>query len=116
MSTDPGPPGGPFILTLSCPDRPRIVNEVTGFLVKHSGNIRESQQFGDRQSRRFFMRIDFEVAEQTTAEALRADFVATATEFGMDYELWAAAAPYRIRNVVTALTIPGRSEHESTST
>jgi len=63
--------------------------------MRYGGDIRESQQFGDRQSRRFFMRIDFEVAEQTTAEALRADFVATATEFGMDYELWAAAAPYR---------------------
>jgi len=55
----------------------------------------ESQQFGDRQSGRFFMRIDFEVAEPTTAEALRIDFAATAAEFGMDFELWSASAPYR---------------------
>jgi formyltetrahydrofolate deformylase len=41
------------------------------------------------------MRIDFEVPQRTTADALRADFGATATEFGMDYELWSAAAPYR---------------------
>jgi formyltetrahydrofolate deformylase len=91
----PNEPVGDYVLVLSCSDRPGIVNAVTTFLMRHGGDIRESQQFGDRQSGRFFMRIDFEVAEQTTAEALHADFAATAAEFGMDYELWSAAAPYR---------------------
>jgi formyltetrahydrofolate deformylase len=91
----PNEPVGDYVLVLSCADRPGIVNAVTRFLMRHGGDIRESQQFGDRQSGRFFMRIDFEVAEQTTAETLRADFAATATEFGMDFELWAASAPYR---------------------
>jgi formyltetrahydrofolate deformylase len=91
----PNEPVGDYVLVLSCADRPGIVNAVTTFLMRHGGDIRESQQFGDRQSGRFFMRIDFEVAGQTTAEALRADFAATATEFGMDYELWSASAPYR---------------------
>ena len=91
----PNEPVGDHVLVLSCADRPGIVNAVTTFLMRYGGDIRESQQFGDRQSGRFFMRIDFEVAQQTTAEALRADFAATATEFGMDYELWSASAPYR---------------------
>jgi formyltetrahydrofolate deformylase len=91
----PNEPVGDYVLVLSCSDRPGIVNAVTGFLMRHGGDIRESQQFGDRQSRRFFMRIDFEVPRRTTADALRDDFDATATEFGMDYELWSAAAPYR---------------------
>jgi formyltetrahydrofolate deformylase len=91
----PNEPVGDYVLVLSCADRPGIVNAVTGFLMRHGGDIRESQQFGDRQSGRFFMRIDFEVAEETTAETLRADFASTATEFGMDYELWTATAPYR---------------------
>ncbi|HET6938171.1 MAG TPA: formyltetrahydrofolate deformylase [Nocardioides sp.] len=91
----PNEPVGDYVLVLSCADRPGIVNAVTGFLMRHGGDIRESQQFGDRQSGRFFMRIDFEVAEETTAETLRADFASTATEFGMDYELWSATAPYR---------------------
>ena len=52
--------GGDFVLILSCPDRPGIVHAVSGFLFEHGGNIVESQQFGDRLTGRFFMRIDFE--------------------------------------------------------
>jgi formyltetrahydrofolate deformylase len=91
----PNEPVGDYVLVLSCADRPGIVNAVTTFLMAHGGDIRESQQFGDRQSGTFFMRIDFAVSRPTTAEALHADFAATAAEFGMDYELWSARAPYR---------------------
>ena len=57
----PNEPVGDFVLTLACPDRPGIVHAVTSFLMEHGGNIMESQQFGDQQAGRFFMRIDFEV-------------------------------------------------------
>jgi formyltetrahydrofolate deformylase len=86
---------GDFVLILSCDDRPGIVHAVSGFLVSHGGNIIESQQFGDRLSNRFFMRIDFEVPGEATAEVLRAEFGGVAAEFGMDFELWDARAPYR---------------------
>src|SRR6201993_52644 len=36
-----------FILTLSCPDKPGIVYAVSSFLVQHSGNIIDSQQYGE---------------------------------------------------------------------
>ena len=88
-------PAGDFILTLACPDRPGIVHAVTTFLMRHGGNIMESQQFGDQRQGRFFMRIDFEISSATDADSLRADFAATAAEFEMDYELWSASAPYR---------------------
>src|SRR3954462_13696500 len=88
-------PMGDYILTLACLDRPGIVHAVTTFLVDHGGNIRESQQFGDRDSGRFFMRIDFETARATDAASLRQAFAATAERFAMTYELWAAQAPYR---------------------
>ena len=92
----PNEPVGDFVLTIVCEqDRPGIVHAVTSFLLRHGGNIRESQQFGDALQGRFFMRIDFEVAEPVDADTLRADFEATAAEFGMQYEIWAAAAPYR---------------------
>jgi formyltetrahydrofolate deformylase len=95
-STNASVPSGDFVLTLACPDRAGIVHAVTGFLVRHGGNIIESQQFGDRLTERFFMRIDFEVANHgLTADALRADFTTVAAEFGMDFELWNARAPYR---------------------
>jgi formyltetrahydrofolate deformylase len=89
------PATGDFVLVLSCPDRPGIVHAVSGFLVRHGGNIVESQQFGDRLSGRFFMRIDFTVTASVDADALRGDFTEVAGEFGMDYELWDARAPYR---------------------
>jgi formyltetrahydrofolate deformylase len=97
-------PSGDFVLVLTCPDRPGVVHAVSGFLVGHGGNIIESQQFGDRLTGRFFMRIDFLVAGegadhggagQTSAEGLRRDFAAVAAEFGMEFELWDARAPYR---------------------
>ncbi len=84
-----------YVLILSCPDRPGIVHAVSGFLVEQGANIMESQQFGDRLTDRFFMRIGFVVDTATGAEGLRADFAAVAERFDMAYELWAAAAPYR---------------------
>lgn len=48
-----------FVLTLSCEDRPGIVAAVTGELAALGANIAESNQFWDRQTNRFFMRIAF---------------------------------------------------------
>jgi formyltetrahydrofolate deformylase len=86
---------GDYILTLACVDQPGIVHAVTSFLVENGGNIRESQQFGERESGRFFMRIDFETAAATDADSLRGAFAETAERFGMTYALWSAHAPYR---------------------
>ena len=41
---------GDYVLTLACPDQPGIVHAVAAFLLEHGGNIRESQQFGDRDT------------------------------------------------------------------
>ncbi len=91
----PNEPVGDYVLTLSCEDRPGIVHAVTSFLMQHGGNIMESQQFGDQQAGRFFMRIDFEISDPVSADGLRDGFAATAAEFEMDFELWSASAPYR---------------------
>jgi formyltetrahydrofolate deformylase len=88
-------PSGDFVLVLSCPDRPGIVHEVSGFLAKREGNILESQQFGDPVTGRFFMRIDFEIPGPAYADELRVEFAPVAAKFGMDYQMWTAAAPYR---------------------
>ncbi|KAA1420100.1 formyltetrahydrofolate deformylase [Mumia zhuanghuii] len=86
---------GDFVLILSCPDRPGIVHAVSGFLAEHGGNILESQQYGDRLSGRFFMRIDVEVTGTPSAGDLRTAFAPIAERFAMDFELWDADAPYR---------------------
>lgn len=48
-----------FVLRLSCEDRPGIVAAVTTELAALGANIAESNQFWDRQTDRFFMRIAF---------------------------------------------------------
>jgi formyltetrahydrofolate deformylase len=95
VTTSTVEPLGDYVLTLACLDQPGIVHAVTAFLMENDGNIRESQQFGDRESGRFFMRIDFETAQATDAASMREAFAPTAERFGMTYELWAANAPYR---------------------
>jgi len=65
-------PGREFVLTLSCPDQAGLVHAVTSFLLGHSGNILESQQFDDRLQDRFFMRVHFNVSDpDITLEHLR---------------------------------------------
>ncbi len=88
-------PAGDFVLVLDCPDRPGIVHAVAAFLLERGGNILESQQFGDVDTGRFFMRIDFVTGGPVLAERLRADFAEVAARFQMRYELWDAGAPYR---------------------
>ena len=94
--SDPGTTGNEFVITIICPDRPGIVHAVTGFLVQRGGNILESQQYDDRDTGRFFMRMGFEVSDPgVTAERLRVEFAAIAHEYVMDFQLWDARAPYR---------------------
>jgi formyltetrahydrofolate deformylase len=95
-----------FVLTLVCPDRPGIVYAVSSFLVQHSGNIVESQQFDDRLEARFFMRVHFEVYEPgVTLESLRRAFAWVAQSHSMTWNLWEAHAPYR------TLVMVSRSGH-----
>jgi formyltetrahydrofolate deformylase len=84
------------VLTLSCPDRPGIVHAVAGAIVEAGGNIVESQQFGDQDTGRFFMRV--EVAPTSPADlggSLRTGFAAVAGRFGMDWQLHDGDAPTR---------------------
>jgi formyltetrahydrofolate deformylase len=84
-----------FVLTLTCPDQPGIVHAVSGFLVDAGGNIVQSQQYGDAETGRFFMRVQFETAHPREADGLRAAFDDVARAFAMGWELWPAGAPYR---------------------
>jgi formyltetrahydrofolate deformylase len=89
-------PGREFVLTLSCPDQAGLVHAVSGFLVEHSGNILESQQFDDRLQGRFFMRVHFDVSDpETSLERLRTDFASVAETYRIDWRLFDAAVPTR---------------------
>ncbi len=76
-----------YVLAFSCPDRPGIVNAVSGLLFGHGGNILESQQYGDTETGRFFMRTVFSLTDASAFAALSADMAATAARFGMQWTM-----------------------------
>ncbi|MGI8434411.1 MAG: formyltetrahydrofolate deformylase [Nocardioidaceae bacterium] len=93
--SDPVAPSD-YVLTLRCPDRPGIVHAVTGYLVEQSGNIVHSQQYGDPETGRFFLRVHFETTSKSAdVVSLRELFAPVAERFAMTWELWSAHAPYR---------------------
>ncbi len=95
MSPRPAP-GRESILTLSCPDGPGLVYAVTGYLVRFGANILASQQFGDRLTGRFFMRVHFDfVGAATDVAVLRAGFAEIAGRYAMTFEFVDAATPTR---------------------
>ena len=53
------PPPHQYVLTLSCPDKQGIVHAVSSYLFMTGCNIEDSQQFGDRDTGLFFMRVHF---------------------------------------------------------
>lgn len=90
-------PSDQFILTLSCPNRPGIVAGVSTFLFEKGCNILEAQQFDDTESKRFFMRVVFNVAigEASLAE-IRAGFAELAQTFGLTWSLRDKAEKRRV--------------------
>jgi formyltetrahydrofolate deformylase len=79
--------GREFVLTLSCPDKPGIVYSVSSFLVQHSANIIDSQQYGEPDGL-FFMRVYFVVPQPGLAVAeLERDFTWVAESFHMSWHL-----------------------------
>jgi formyltetrahydrofolate deformylase len=93
-----------FILTLSCPDKPGIVYAVSSFLVQHSGNIIDSQQYGERGGGLFFMRVHFSVPPPGRPVAeLERDFSWVAESFHMSWRLHGATERIRTLLMVSQL-------------
>ncbi len=82
-----------YVLTLSCPDRPGIVHAVTGALLRHQANVTESQQFGDPDTRLFFLRVQFTCAADPAR--LDAALRGAAAEFDFDWQLHPLDSPVR---------------------
>ncbi|MEV5845447.1 formyltetrahydrofolate deformylase [Streptomyces sp. NPDC051985] len=91
-----------FVLTLSCPERPGIVNAVTGFLVRHSCDITEHQQFDDPDHGRVFLRTGFTTADETiTLGGLKEEFTSIADTHAMRWELRDATVKPRVLVMVS---------------
>ncbi|MFC3109665.1 formyltetrahydrofolate deformylase [Undibacterium arcticum] len=93
-----------YILTLSCPDQRGIVHRVSGFLAQHDCNIIDSAQFGDADSRLFFMRVHFASENPALPDAtLRSEFAQLASSLGMNAQLHDARRKPRVLLMVSKI-------------
>jgi formyltetrahydrofolate deformylase len=95
-----------YTLTISCPDRVGIVARVSTFIAGHGGWILETNLHADRDSDRYFMRLEikadslpFHLAE------FRSRFAPLATELEMDWKISDSAIKKR------AVLLVSKQEH-----
>lgn len=80
------------ILTITCANRPGIVAAVTNGIYTAGGDITEAQQFDDRATGQFFMRVVFSIdAERLDAGALTGALREPVQRFSIDLALRRAA-------------------------
>ncbi len=92
------------ILTLSCPDSTGIVFHVSGFLFERGCNILDSQQFGDKDTGLFFLRIHFTSPAEVELTELQTGFAELATRFSMQ---WQIRDPHRKARVMLMVSKHG---------
>lgn len=80
------------ILTIECPDRLGIVHAVAGFLADNSCNIVDSQQFNDKRTSGFYMRVQAEHHGDRSIDELKASFDPVADRFAMRWSMVDGAA------------------------
>ena len=73
------------VLTLTCPERPGIVQAVTSFLLAHGLNIVEHHQFDDSDRDVLFLRTAFAAEHELDLDRLTSAFAPTADEFVMNF-------------------------------
>lgn len=91
------------ILTLSCPDKPGIVHAVTGVLASQKLNVLDLQQFSDRDSETFFMRVHFGPSETDSTATLDEPFAELARTFSMSYDIRSVARKVRTLIMVSKI-------------
>ena len=90
-----------FILTISCPDQIGIVHAISGALLKLGGNILTSQQFGDEDTKQFFLRIRFSVPTEISQAQIEAELASTKDKFTMDLQLFSVEHKSRVLILVS---------------
>ncbi|KUJ69867.1 formyltetrahydrofolate deformylase [Streptomyces albus subsp. albus] len=85
-----------YILILSCPDKQGVVHAVSSFLFMTGCNIEDSQQYGDRESGLFFMRVHFRAESPVRLDSLRASFAAVGESFDMEWQIHRADEKMRV--------------------
>jgi len=84
------------ILTLSCPDAHGVVAAVAGYLTEAGCNIKQSAQFGDRDTGLFFMRVEFDLGASAALSEIEQGFAPIGRRLAMDWRLHDAQEPMRV--------------------
>jgi formyltetrahydrofolate deformylase len=90
-----------YTLTLSCPDHAGLVADVARMLADNGGNILDSQQFNDKLSNKFFMRVVFELADDASLADLHAAFAPFADQNEMVWTLRASTDRRKVMLMVS---------------
>lgn len=86
-----------YVLTLSCADVKGIVYSVSGLLFQAGCNILDSQQYGDPDTRLFFMRVHFEAPMHLdTVDKLESMFADIRARFSMRMSVHALTRRMRV--------------------
>ena len=85
-----------YALTLSCVNRPGIVSAVTTYLFETGADIREAQQFDDRDTGKFFARIAFSLLEGNSFDKLQQGFLKIAESLGLAWKFSDHSLPRKV--------------------
>ena len=92
-----------YYLTLTCVNKPGIVAAVSTYIFELGGDIEEAQQFDDKASKRFFMRVSFSCP--ATVDSLRAGFLEIAKRFELTWDLRA------VKDLKRVLVMASKLDH-----
>ena len=92
-----------YYLTLTCPNKPGIVAAVSTYIFNAGGDIEEAQQFDDKASKRFFMRVSFSCPSDTAS--LKKGFIDIAKQFELSWDLRA------VRDLKRVLIMASKLDH-----
>ncbi|MAN74277.1 MAG: formyltetrahydrofolate deformylase [Henriciella sp.] len=76
-----------YILRAAAPDAIGILADIAGFLAAAGLNVVESQDFGDSETRRFFVWVEFETPDDFSREGFEAGFGTLAQKRQIDWTL-----------------------------
>lgn len=97
--------GHSFILRAACPDGIGILADVMGHLASHRLNVTESHDYGDPDSRQFFIWAKFEAEQGFNATAFKDGFTGLADRRAMTWSL------RREQDQPKALVMVSRGDH-----
>jgi len=85
-----------YTLRLQCTDRPGLVATVASYLAGEGCNIVDAQQFNDRITDMFFMRVAFTPGEGKSLDVLRSGFAPIAEQAAMQWSLRDRGMPKKV--------------------